>query len=429
MSDFRESLGELSREGKIAYDATDAPADYSRTFAAGVRRIRRRRTTVRASLSAVAVLSVAAVAVQFVGATEVGPADPKPTHAPGEVVWSLDLGTEVWSSPIVTDGNVVVGGNDGIVRAVDLATGDHEWEFEVDGAVRAEVAVADGALLVNSDGGSLYALSDQGEELWRASTGNPPRARDVYDGYASRPVVAGDTVIVGSRDGTVYAFGLSDGQPRWTFSTSGAISADIAYADGVLFVPSQDSNLYALDAVTGLQVWSASLGAAILSSPAVDDGVVVTGSRSTKVVAFDARTGEERWSIDMAPSWAEAAVTISDGVAYFGSSAAGTITAVSLATGEVAWQSPVGGWPWARPTVSDGHVYATSARLREHEPWNAAVYALDVETGMSVWTAPAGEALRWSPNGPAYGVMTSPAVADGLLVVAGLDGVVYAFAR
>ena len=65
-------------------------------------------------------------------------------------LWQLRTGDAVRSSPVIDNGSVYVGSDDGRVYAVDLGTGAIRWRFKTGGAVRATPAAA---------GGIVYAAS------------------------------------------------------------------------------------------------------------------------------------------------------------------------------------------------------------------------------------------------------------------------------
>jgi len=64
--------------------------------------------------------------------------------------------------------------------------------------------------------------------------------------YAS-PVVSGDTVYIGCKNGIVYALDLREGHVKWTFETKGKIEAAVAVSGDTLYVGSWDGHLYAVD--------------------------------------------------------------------------------------------------------------------------------------------------------------------------------------
>ena len=83
----------------------------------------------------------------------------------GKVGWHITLTSSdnlpalpTGAAPTVADGVVYVGGESGVVEALDAATGTLRWQRSVDGAVDSAPAVADGAIYVTTEKGSVYAL-------------------------------------------------------------------------------------------------------------------------------------------------------------------------------------------------------------------------------------------------------------------------------
>ena len=63
---------------------------------------------------------------------------------------------------------LLLGGSDGIVRALDAATGAIRWTSYTGGAVRYPPSIADGRAFVGSNDGYVYAfVAANGEMLWR----------------------------------------------------------------------------------------------------------------------------------------------------------------------------------------------------------------------------------------------------------------------
>jgi len=76
-----------------------------------------------------------------------------------------------------------------------------------------------------------------GEELWRRDAGS------AWTSY--QPLVVGDLVVVGSRDGVVTGFHCADGEPEFSTQVGGVIRG-LGYADGVLFVGTLSGTLHGL---------------------------------------------------------------------------------------------------------------------------------------------------------------------------------------
>jgi len=95
-----------------------------------------------------------------------------PTAPVGEL-WSLDVGVPL-SAPVVADGTVYVGGNDGVVRAIDARTGAQTWQRSVgasSGERPARPRVRDGRVYVEGTDELVALNAVDGSVSWRTSTG------------------------------------------------------------------------------------------------------------------------------------------------------------------------------------------------------------------------------------------------------------------
>ncbi len=52
-----------------------------------------------------------------------------------------------------------MGGDDGILRAVNIATGAEAWAYELGAAVKSSPVIVGGKLVVGCDDGSVYAFA------------------------------------------------------------------------------------------------------------------------------------------------------------------------------------------------------------------------------------------------------------------------------
>jgi quinohemoprotein ethanol dehydrogenase len=153
--------------------------------------------------------------------------------------WSQKLGTTrgAEATPLVIDGVMYTSGYVGIVYAFDAATGRQLWRFipkipdlalrePCCDAVNRGVAVWHGRVYVASLDGVLHALdAATGRQLWQADT-----ITDHRMDYSSTgaPVVAGNVVVIGNGGadmgkggvrGYVSAYDLQTGAAKWRFYT------------------------------------------------------------------------------------------------------------------------------------------------------------------------------------------------------------------
>jgi outer membrane protein assembly factor BamB len=61
---------------------------------------------------------------------------------------------------VCADHDVIFGSNDGFVYAVTLADGTEVWRYEIGAPVKAPPAVAGDWILIGSDDGSVYAFKN-----------------------------------------------------------------------------------------------------------------------------------------------------------------------------------------------------------------------------------------------------------------------------
>ncbi len=87
-----------------------------------------------------------------------------------EARWEYDLEGEVWASPAVF-GNIVILSNwqaeTGVVRAVQLETGDDIWEIKTKGRITASPIISRGMVYICSEAGEILALRlEDGKIMW-----------------------------------------------------------------------------------------------------------------------------------------------------------------------------------------------------------------------------------------------------------------------
>lgn len=190
--------------------------------------------------------------------------------ATGVERWHRELGGAVVSSPALVDGLVIFGSDDGGVYAHDVKSGERKWRYAANEPVEAPIVVANGRVFAGTHGGNLSAIDPaSGEPIWSVEAGGELRTEPLIAGdalyivngnarlvaydaasgrrlwssdekdYVGPPVLAGDTLIVGSENGDVHRIdcaGKRMGQP-WLAAnasspTDGAAALRIGGAEG-----------------------------------------------------------------------------------------------------------------------------------------------------------------------------------------------------
>jgi len=254
-----------------------------------------------------------------------GPRLPFNTHPAG--AW------DVWaSSPVVSGSTVVIGGGDGVVYALELASGKTRWTRGTGGMVRATPAIADGVVVIGSWDGRVYALDlGTGRERWvhRTIGDTLDSNKFGYDRRAlqSSPAISNGRVFVGSRDGGLYALDFKTGERLWRASHRGSwVVGSPTVQDSTVYVGSSDGQfMQAVDAATGKERWQFPTGANVLSSSVLVRGMVIVGTEANDapwgdLLAFDAGSGRLRWRLRMEESLYSSPVAV-DSVLYVGTDA------------------------------------------------------------------------------------------------------------
>ena len=201
----------------------------------------------------------------------------------GRLRWRRQIGpTE--SSPLVVDGQVIVGDWNGRVWSLAARTGRTVWQTTTGSAVKGSVASGYGRLFIGNYGGKVFALAPRtGRILWTTGT---------HGAFYSSPAVAYGRVFIGSLDDGVYAFGATTGHLLWSRPTGSYVYASPAVADGDVLVGSYDHEFYALDAGTGAMRWRFDAGDRISGAASVIGKLVYFSTFGERTFALDARTGK-----------------------------------------------------------------------------------------------------------------------------------------
>jgi outer membrane protein assembly factor BamB len=322
------------------------------------------------------------------------------------------------SAPILFEQTLYATG--GGMLALDVETGARRFGFP--GPYRSTPAVARtdvyrtptlattataGLFGVNASGGIELPFTDRnlGGERWHGpgagGSSNFGRLTPVPAVTASGRVF---TPVAGTND--LVAVDPANGEVVWerTVIEDDAVSAQSrrpAVRDGTVHVTSWPYRAAAYDAATGDRQWRRDLDDQLVLPPVATPLGVVVPSRQYAWL-LDSEDGTTLWRRDLDGNATESTPAVADGRVFL-TDEQGSLYALDLATGETEWTAPLDGV--AAPVVADGVVYAVRSGVE--------LLAFDAATG--------DRRFRFTPS---QVPLSPPAVGDGRVYLSNRQRVV-----
>jgi outer membrane protein assembly factor BamB len=169
------------------------------------------------------------------------------------VALNVDTGTTEWrkelagatAAGVTVDGDtIIVASFDRALHSLDAAAGGTErWRFEGDGWFVGTPLVTKDAIYAATMRGTVYAVDKSGKQIW--SRAHPDRE------FRSSPILAGDTLVIAARDGTILGLNVADGAEKWSTEPQGAIDADGLLLESSLFYITTSRALLRVDPADG----------------------------------------------------------------------------------------------------------------------------------------------------------------------------------
>lgn len=329
---------------------------------------------------------------------------PGPSGNP-KVAWQFQAAGPIESSPAVLGTTAYIVSKDGVLHALELATGNERWASRLEAtAGSASPVIVDGVIVVGDQGGIVHAFDPAtGAERWAT------KVDAAIDGAAA---AVGHLVLTATEAGRAYAIDARTGAIVWKAVLPEGVTRSVTGSPDTVYVGA-GGILLALRLSDGTILWQSTVGTTgSCGTPTVAAGLVFDatnldgdGSMPVAVVAVDAASGMARWRYTSPAGNPTYTPAVSGGRAYLVSED-GTVVAVDAATGATIWSTPTGAPNEALPALADGLVYvATNGHT---------LLTLDEKTGVTRWQA------------PIVGVPYAPVVAQGYVLVATSTGNLYA---
>ena len=204
--------------------------------------------------------------------------------------------------------------------------------------------------------------------------------------------LAGDRLVIGSREGSVLGVRLADGHLDWATRVTGGVDSDARFDSkrGQVYVGADDGSFYALDAGNGAVRFKYAAKGAIERGAEVGGDTVYFATAADRVIALDAVTGKWRWQYERETPDGFTIHGYSaprlQGGRIFAGFADGYLVALQATSGEVVWAKSLAATSDqfvdvdSTPVLASDVVYAAS--------YSGGVYALDAKDGSTRWRLP-----------------------------------------
>ncbi len=275
-------------------EPTPQPADPGRRVSMTVRWRRELRVSVSARPTVAGEIAYVADARGTLHALDLADGSPrwtyqayvKPAGQP-EPRYRRDIGFE--ATPVIADGRVFVGDDDGTLHVVDMLTGEKAWTYPTGARIRGPVTVAEGRTLLTNDEGLVICLDADGGKQWEFQD-----EESIYGGVA----MDGGSVVSAGCGGKVHAIDLADGQVRAAIGLIGVTVGTPLTMTGRAVVSPINGQVECFDLAAKSRMWLYELeagGGQSHASPILVGDVIVVGGPDNAVHGIDAATGRRRW--------------------------------------------------------------------------------------------------------------------------------------
>ena len=236
----------------------------------------------------------------------------------GKVLWQQNIGKFIARKPILYNGKLLLVTVQQKLFRINYGTGKTEWIYDggqPTGLVISSAApplVAGQTVFLGTSEGVVHGVSlEYGKRKFLFDPGQKEfRFRDVVGNMAN----FNGGVLVSRYDGLVFSLS-ADGNRRVLWEKKLSAITTSFFRNGMLYVTTLNGHLHAIDGKSGREVWKTPIGAAGKSITVGEKIVYVAGSHG-RLAAVDSKSGELLWHDDIGGTPADSPVLIGD-ILYF----------------------------------------------------------------------------------------------------------------
>ena len=228
---------------------------------------------------------------------------------PLKLLWKFKTGGPLHASPVIANGTLYIGSDDGKLYALDAKQWGIKWVFDAGDAIRYSATVLGNQVYFSARNNKVYALdANTGEKLWEFKT------KSWMD---APPIVVDDKVYIGAFRSNIYLLNARTGELEarrertvrirnieygcvngvfrpvrpehnakvWRDHTAGSESYPVT-ANGTVYIGARDGRIHGFDSMSQAETWVYQTGGFVNAAPAISDGILYAASGDGYVYAF-----------------------------------------------------------------------------------------------------------------------------------------------
>jgi len=195
---------------------------------------------------------------------------------------------KICSKPIISEGKVIVGNENGDLFAFNTDTGEIVWQSNF------------AYEIYTSEPWNSYIFVCSGKNCYKVNveTGITDWLFETDGMITSRPLLFNDNVYFGSWDSNLYKISAESGILNWKYETGWGIETTPVVDKGNVFFGSHDNKFYSLYNNNGSLCWAFSYFSAIHSSPAIANNNVIFGCDDGRLYCLEKSDGDLKWGFN-----------------------------------------------------------------------------------------------------------------------------------
>ncbi|GKX28312.1 hypothetical protein SH1V18_07920 [Vallitalea longa] len=344
----------------------------------------------------------------------------------GKKRWSFNIG-ETFSEPLIYENVVIATTRSGYVYALKLngnyppASAERiKWEFKASGEVNRKVTAYDNKIIFGDNAGLVYCLdAKDGSLIWKYET---DEKRENVFRYFGSPLIENEKVYIPCANSKLYCLDLSNGDLVDTVKGKDSLRSKPVIIDSNIYFTDFSGNLYCADN-NGNLLFTKKISTHPIYADLTkyEDKILVNDSslylnvydkdgnevfKQSLIGSFIDKDGYRIYTEQIAGgAYYQSKPTAADGKLFFGTPSR-FLYAVDAETGETIWKNEIGGAISASPVCYNGKIYIGQQGGEDE------YYCFDAKTGDLVWT----QSIGW--------VWGSCNADEGRIYIPGIDGFV-----